>query len=71
MTLQPAPAPEGTVAQPPPNFNGFVIGTNVVGDTIHINTAQVVLILVGPEYNTWVMTTGHDLRIVSVTEGPP
>lgn len=73
MSVAPSPfvSPDQLEAQPVPDLPDFIKGTDVKGTLVHIAVPHIVMIIPGPNYNTFAMTSGHNLQIVTFEEETP
>jgi len=55
-------------AQPVPALPDFLRCVTVTGAIVHIHTSCIVMIAEGSEYNTYVLTDGHQIRVTEATK---
>lgn len=56
------------IAAPVPELPNFVKGTDIKGNVVHMASAHIVMIISGPNYNTFHMTSGHNIQIAGSVE---
>jgi hypothetical protein len=73
MSAQPSPTTpvDELAAGPVPDLAGFIRGTDIKGQVIHINVSHIELIIPGTNYNTFAMQSGRDLQMVSLEDTTP